>query len=797
MFARGLHRARQHAGLVRGLNATYPNATHANASVAPGVNNIDHDAPPCPSTNRHSPAHLARVRPACASTAVDDDLIVYVHHDATDHNPTGATVMETAMGTTKKAAKSTAAFGRRLAIAAWRLLRAAVIAAVALVGMPTVAITVAFGLLVLVLLPGAVPDPRPLPGVQPISVYAADGTLIAELRGFDLNLPFDFDDVSATAIDAVVAAEDQRFFDHDGVDLPGIVRAARANLDGDHQGGSTITQQLVKLRYLDDDPTLDRKLREAILAQQLEKRMSKNEILHEYLASAYFGSGATGLAAAADRYFRTDVSSLTISQAAMIAGMLPAPGERSPHVDLAAAENIRQVVINQMLATDKITDADATDELAKRLVLVNEWGQPAEGTEGPFTAVWPLPEANLGFFPKVAIQVQNYLATRFSPEVLASGLQVTTTLDLRLQKAAQDAVDAATARAEPTVAAAMTAVDPTTGHVLASADSVPWAESQVVFATGGDTGFQIGSTAKAFVLTAALEAGRTPSTTVNASASYTAPTGEVVRNFGGGVGGAMPLRTAVEQSWNVPFVRLAAELGPDVVASTAYRAGIRGWTADRNYGVSIALGAYETNTLDMATAFSTFGNGGVRYEPTLVLRVTDGAGNVLVDNAVPKSTQAIDPVIAANVTDVLRGVIARGTGTAARLPGRDIAAKTGTAEDFSAAWFVGYTPNLSAAVWLGHTDGVRNLGVVNGVSGVTGGSVPAAAWRQFATVAFETLPPVPFPAPPPLTLAGPPPQVAVDPNAPSPPPPPPPPPPVPVVTGLGSASTPIPTPPRD
>jgi penicillin-binding protein 1A len=677
----------------------------------------------------------------------------------------------------------------------WRTVRAAVVAVFAVAATPVVAAATAAVLLVLVLLPGSVPEPRPLPTAQPALVYAADGTLIAELTTFDLNVPFDFDQVNASTVDAVVAAEDERFFSHDGVDLVGIARAARANMDGGRQGGSTITQQLVKMRYLDASPTLDRKVREAIVAQQLEQVLSKDEILHGYLSSAYFGSGATGLAAAADRYFRTTPEELSVSQAAMLAGLLPAPGERSPHVDAAAAEEFRLVVLRRMVETGRLDPAAAEAAAAERLVLVDEWGNPPDGTVGGFTAVWPLPSSNLGFFPKVSTLVGEYLVERFGPDALSRGLRVTTTLDVGLQTAAQEAVDAATASAEPTVAAGLAAVEPSTGYVRALADSVPWDVSQVPYAVGGSTGFQVGSTAKAFVLAAALENGRTPSTPVSASGTYVTPTGEVVRNFGGGAGGTVSLRSATEQSWNTPFVRLAVELDPNVVAATAHRLGIADWSPDRSYGPSVALGAYETNPLDMASAFGVFAADGVRYAPTLVLRVTDADGTVLVDNSVPAGVPVMDPVVAANVTDVLSGVVARGTGTSARRAERVVAGKTGTAENFSAAWFVGYTPQLSAAVWLGHRDGTRPLGVVNGVSGVTGGSVPAAAWRRFADAAFDGVPAAGFTPPPPLSLAGPPPGVASPaPGGEAPPPPPPAPPPTPQVVGLPPSSPPLTTP---
>jgi penicillin-binding protein 1A len=678
---------------------------------------------------------------------------------------------------------------RGLAVGVWRTLRMVCIAAVA-VATPAVAAGVALVLLVFVLLPGTVPEARPLPEAAPALILDADGNIIAALRGFDLALPFEFGDVPEVVVDAVVSAEDRRFFEHGGIDPVGIVRAARSNVEGVRQGGSTITQQLVKLRYFDDAPTFDRKLREAIAAQQLERQLPKDEILHQYLSSAYFGSGATGLAAAADRYFRSPVGELDVSEAAMLAGMLPAPGVLSPHRDLVAAEAARLRVLNSMVDAGALTAAEAEAAAGRPIALVDETGRPPDGWAGEFTAVWPLPVSDLGPYPDFTSEVQRYLTGRFGDDAYRRGLVVTTTLQPKVQDAAQRAADDAVANtADPTVAAAVAVVEPRTGFVRALADSVPFDVSQVSFATGGDAGFQVGSAAKPFVLAAALEAGRPPTSTVNAPAVWVAPTGETVRNFGGGAGGSMSLRTAVEQSWNTPFTALAADVGPDRVAEVARRAGVTSWAADRSYGPSVALGAYETSPLEMAAAFGTFANGGVRHDPTTILRIVDVDGNVLEDNTRRPGVPAFDPVVAANVTDVLTGVVSRGTGTAARLESRPAAGKTGTAENFSSAWFVGFTPQLSASVWLGHVDGLRPLGVVNGVANPTGGSVPASAWRQFMGDVLDGVPAMPFPPAPPLRLAGPPP--GQDSNS----PPPPAPPPVPVVDGAPPRRSLNPTPP--
>lgn len=679
-------------------------------------------------------------------------------------------------------------FVGRLALAAWKLLRAAIIAATAL-ATPAIAVAVALVLLVFFLLPGTVPQPRPVTEARPSVVLAYDGTLLAVLEDFTLSLPTDPDSIPDVVVDAVVSSEDRRFFDHDGVDLVGVARAVRANLDGDRQGGSTITQQLVKLRYLTDAPTADRKIREAIVAQQLEQQMSKDEIFHAYVSSAYFGSGTTGITAAAQRYFRKPVADLDVSEAAMLAGMLPAPSLFSPHVDLAAAEQARLRAVTSMEQTGALDPQEAADVAARPLVLVDPDGNPPEGTEGPFTPVWPLPESIMGPFPFITAYVEEYLVGRYGPDALARGLEVTVTIDPELQRLATGvATDATATTADPTVAASVVAVETRTGFVRAAASSVPWEQSRVNLAFGGSTGFPVGSVAKAFALTAALEAGSSPDTRVSAPREVVTPEGSVVRNFGGAAAGTMSLRQATVESWNTPFATLALDLGPGEVAAAGRRAGVTSWSQDKEFGPSVALGAYETSPVQMAAAFATFANRGRALPPLLVLRVVDGDGRVLEDNSVRNATPVIDPVVAANVTDVLADVITDGTGKLADI-GRPAAGKTGTAENFSAAWFVGYTPQMSTAVWVGHTDGLRPLPPMGGVSQVTGGSVPARAWASFMRDATAAMPPESFATALPMRFAGPRPDLAAD------APPLPPPPVDPVVRGLGGPQmTPTPTP---
>lgn len=619
---------------------------------------------------------------------------------------------------------------------------------------PVVAVVTAVVVLVLSPLPGALPEAQPTAVIQPAVLLAADGTPIGELRGFDLALPTGPDDINDAVVAALVSAEDRNFFAHSGVDARAIVRAFRQNLDsGDiAQGGSTITQQLVKNRYLGGERTYGRKVREAVLAQRLENEFSKQEILEAYLTDSYFGSGAYGLASAARVYFNKPAADLDESEAAMVVGMLPSPSSYSPHTNPDAAEAARLRTLAAMVETGALTSAEHDAAARRTLVVAGSPTEAADVDSARHTVVWPLAGKDLGPYPHFAQYVENYLVdTLGEREVFSSGLVVETTLVPGRQDLADNLVTSVAERSgDPTVGAALAMVQPATGFIEVMASSTPWEMSQVNLATGGDSGFQAGSSVKPFVLAAALEQGQAPDTTVNAPTVYTTADGTQLRNFGGAAAGTVSLRESTVRSLNTPFLVKAAELGPNNVAEVARRIGVTSWDPDVSYGESIALGAYETSPLDMASAFGTFAARGRYLPPVPVVRATAADGQVLIDNTLRLGNQVLDTVVADNVTDVLVQAVGRGTGTAARL-NRPVAGKTGTAENFSAAWFVGYTPDLSAAVWLGHVDGVRRLPVIDGVAEITGGSVPASLWREFMTGVFVDAPAAPFVAAEPIT----------------------------------------------
>jgi|LakMenEpi03Aug12_release.lakeMendotaPanAssembly.Ray.scaffolds.fasta_scaffold12172_5 membrane peptidoglycan carboxypeptidase len=668
-------------------------------------------------------------------------------------------------------------FGRSV----WFLLRSLVIAATA-VAVPVIAVAVAIATLVLTPLPGPTPEARPIFLSRPSTLYDTQGNPIGELRAFDEAKPTEPEDVNVNIVEALVAAEDRRFFEHNGVDPVGIARAARENFESGSttQGGSTITQQLVKNRYLGGERTFARKIREAVFAQRLEQEFSKEEIMHQYLSSVYFGSGAYGLSSAAEIYFRKDAKDLNASEAATLVGTLPSPTQNSPHVNPLNAEAARVRTLESMHDAGYLTREEADAAIQERLVGVNQFGVAPEGTPANYTKIYPRPENNYGFTPTFTTYVMDYLVEKYGPKtVFEGGLRVETTLNPEYQAAAEAAVDRAIeGAADDSTTAAMASIDPKTGFITAMADTGQWTQTQVNYAAGGSTGYQPGSSFKPFAIVAAMEQGVSPDSTISYGGSYTASTGEVLRNYGGEGGGSTTIRNATRVSLNIPFLILADRVGPGAVAEVANRAGIKRLTPDRSYGVSIALGAYEVSPLDMASAYATFANRGLYMSPVPVVRVLNADGVIVEDNTVRAGVQVFDPVVMDNLNSVLQGVVEGGTGTSAKTPGRPVAGKTGTAENYTAAWFAGFTPNLSAAFWLGHSDGTRPLRIY-GNGEIVGGGPPARAWKQFTDTAFQTLPVEGFvppgPLPPPRSVAltpegQPAPPEATTPTAPPPPP---------------------------
>ena len=615
-----------------------------------------------------------------------------------------------------------------------------------------------FGVLAVIAASCSVPDlddyqERPL--AQTTFLYASDGTLITELHAVEDRVVLHRAEMPEALRAAVVAIEDRRFFSHHGIDPEAIVRAAVVNANEGEivEGGSTITQQLVKLLYVGDSATFRRKWDEALLAWQLEDRFTKDQILTRYLNTVYFGQGAYGAQAAARTYFDVDAEDLTVARSAMLAGLITAPNHFDPFVRPRAAIGRRNVVLRLMRQTGAIDVETFRDARRERLVLRHD--RPAEARH-------PYPYF-VDYFKRWFLGNPDFGETRADRYQLlfTGGLRITTTIDPGIQRAAEESIRSVLAYpTDPD--AAMTILDPRTGFVKAMVggkDRDYWLDvraGRVNLATGaGGTGRQTGSASKPFALVAALENGMTPETVFSAPATLAIATddGSVwnVTNAEGSGYGSMTLRSATVNSVNTVYAQLIDRLGPDVVNEAATRMGMRccGRVA-RPRGqldpyLSSVLGANEANTLEMASAYGTLATGGRHAHPLPVAEITDAHGDVIWE-ADPKPKQVVEPHVAAQAGDILQDVVSSGTGTAATI-GRPQIGKTGTDEDHANAWFVGAVPQLATAVWVGYHEGELPMEPPRTRITVFGGTWPAQIWRLTMIRATAGMPLMSFPTP--------------------------------------------------
>ncbi|MDQ3947405.1 MAG: transglycosylase domain-containing protein, partial [Actinomycetota bacterium] len=578
------------------------------------------------------------------------------------------------------------------------------------------------------------PEERSQPEARASTVYAIDGTPIGQFRGAEQQTSLSPEDIPDTVRRAVVAAEDRRFFSHRGIDWWAIGRALVADVQAGHivQGGSTITQQLVKTLYTGGERSWGRKGREALLAIRLERAYPKEEILARYLNTVYLGDSTFGVEAASQSYFRKPAKDLTLSEAALLAGVIPAPSLYSPRTHPEVAEQRRQLTLDKLERYGMAAPAEVAQARAER----------------PTVHPPPKPESRFPYFMDYLrvylLHVKGYPADL----IYSGGLRIETTIDPRLQAAAEAAVARLDRPDDPE--AAMVALEPQTGFVRALVGGRNWGASQVNLALGrlgGGTGRQAGSAFKTFVLAGAFQAGIGPDKRYRAPSSIR-PRGfdKPVGNYGGASYGSADLRTATWKSINTVFVQLIVDVGIRETAELAKRLGIDGIDLDEKlYGV-MAIGTQETSALEMASAYGVFANRGVKVGATPVLTITDPKGKFVEDNREPDGERVLDEVVADNVTNVLEGVIAKGTARRADI-GRPAAGKTGTSQNWENAWFVGYTPTLSTAVWMGQPHANVAMHNVHGVASVTGGTLPAMIWHDFMAEAVKDVEPLPFATP--------------------------------------------------
>ncbi len=572
-------------------------------------------------------------------------------------------------------------------------------------------------------------------GLEPLAVnsriLARDGTEIALLHAEENREPVEITAISTAAINAVLAAEDQRFFEHSGVDVKSLARAAIVNLarGGVEQGGSTITQQVIKNSLLTPERTLGRKLKEIFLAQQLESQIPKEKILERYMNSVYFGNGAYGISAAASTYFGKSPGELDPAEAALLAGLIRSPLRYDPITNPKNAQLRRREVLGEMERLGFIGPEER--RLAESRPLPSKLHLRPQIVEGPgdYFAEWTkqvlLKEPILGETPS-----ERYNA------LFKGGLTIETTLDMRLQKAAEEAIANFGPRGGK-FTAALASVEVGSGAVRTLATGKDFQSFKYNLATQSIRG--TGSSFKVFTLVAVLSKGIPPTETVNGTGPCTLkmPGGGVwkANNYAGEGGGVMTIRQATAMSVNCAFARMILDVGVDAVVDAAKKMGLPG---EIKRVPSITLGTQEEAPVDMAAAFATLPTGGVRFEPYYVQRIVGRDGRTIYE-AKPEGEQTIDRCVALTAVDVLRSVVTSGTGRRASIGRQPVAGKTGTGEKYRDAWFVGFSPYLSTGVWVGSPEAEISMYNVNGFGSVAGGTIPAQIFSAFMARAHEGL----------------------------------------------------------
>jgi penicillin-binding protein 1A len=621
-------------------------------------------------------------------------------------------------------------------------------------------------------------------------VYAANGALLGSIPAERNRTPVKLHQISPWTLNGTVAIEDHRFYTHGGVDYEGIIRAAWKDLRAGEvvQGGSTITQQLVRNLYISKERTLKRKLKEACLAIKLSRTRSKDWILAQYMNHVYYGNHAYGIEAAAQTYFSEPARELTLRQAALLAGLPQAPSRYDPLHRPAAALARRDAVLRAMARYGYITPARYRHAISLRRLALRP-GELYTRIREPY------------FFTYVHDQlIAKYGANR----VRAGGLRVYTTINPRLQLAAAKAIrDTLYLRDDP--AAAIVSIDPSDGAIRAMTAVTPGRTGNQ-FNLVAQARRQPGSTFKVFVLTAAIEQGMNPNSTYYVSAPFHYQANRYaepwdVQTYDHSYYGSSSVTSATLRSDNTVYAQLTLDVTPEKVAEMAHRLGI---TSALDVVPAMGLGADVISPLEEASAYTTLAAGGIYSRPMAIRKVVLPGGKVDADAGWgrPERKRVISDGVAYEVTKILKDNVQEGTGVGAYF-GRPAAGKTGTTDDHADAWFSGYVPQLETTVWVGYPQGEIPMESVHGIA-VAGGTFPAQIWRLFMERAVEKLPaldwpeprdPVvwrPFaqghhgsslsPPPPPSYYVPPPPSgtITTTPARTAPPPPPPPPPPAPV-----------------
>lgn len=561
------------------------------------------------------------------------------------------------------------------------------------------------------------------------SMEVPEASVVFDIKGRPIKglaeenrISIEFEEIPESFKAAIIAVEDKNFYNHHGIDFTGILRALFLNLKAGKitAGGSTITQQTAKTLYLSNERTISRKIKELFYALELERRYSKDEILTRYCNSIYFGHGAYGLEVAARTFFNKNARDLSVEESALLAGLPNAPSLYDPYVNPQAAKQRQRVVLQRMWEEGYITEAELEDIADRELQY-----QRADYV--------------LGEAPYFIAMVRDYVSEKYGERVVyQGGLKIYTTLDLDMQKAANKAYQEGMKEREANVQAALVALDVSNGDIRALIGGRDFALSNYnrVFSER-----QPGSTFKPFLYSLAMEWGMTQAEQIKCEeVEFKLPTGDTYtpEDYGDDKyhWKEFTLKEALMISDNVIAVRLNHLLGPQDVANHAEKFGFKNIEPI----LSLPLGSKEVTPLDMAAAYSVFANEGIYSRPRYILKVMDRYGQVLEESD-SQQRRVVSPENAYIISDMLKGVLeAGGTGSHLKaLVGRPAAGKTGTTDDYNDAWFVGYTPQLCCAVWVGYDQG-RNVNLVGGV-----GAGPI--WANFMREASANLAPRDFKKP--------------------------------------------------
>jgi membrane peptidoglycan carboxypeptidase len=607
------------------------------------------------------------------------------------------------------------------------------------------------------------------------TIYAANGTtVLATLRGSRTELPVKLTAIAPILIHAVLDTEDERFYEHGGIDLPSTLRAFFSDSAGHSlQGGSTIAQQLVKQEYLNSQRTLSRKLREAVIANRLEKLYTKNQILDTYLNIIYLGSGAYGVQAAAETYWGETAAQLTLPQAALLAGLIQAPSGYDPINYPAAARVRRSQVLGRMLHYHTITRSEYNTANAAPL---------PTSVATPTTAPTQLTGIDGYYVAQVENQLLNDphspLGATFAERKHAlfdGGLKIYTNLDPTAQAQAEAAVTANTPANTQGIEESLVAINPANGNVTAMIAGQNYATSPLDVVTQGRE--QPGSGFKIFTLLAALEAGDSILDPVDGTSPCAIPfpgndgylTAPAHNDEGDGQSGVTTILNATAQSLNCAYLRMGHQIGLPAVVAQAEKLGIpASEIGSYSHTPSMVIGTAPVAPIQMAAAYATLASGGIYHAPQFLNRVVDQTGTTIYREDTT-GTAVIPPRIVAEADAAFQAVVQDGTGVSAQIPGRQVAGKTGTNSGPTSVWFNGYTPQLETTVWMGNPRGGIPSMVING-SQVYGASYAAPTVRAFLAANLsgkpaENLPAVdyaslPPPQPVPEASAGPAPTVS-------------------------------------